>query len=84
MKSIDELKDQIDTEKFGNNPERKNLLANKSKFWEELKPLNEQIIALNKELQPFHDELHRLKDEKEMLLKEITYKDAGKLNDEIK
>ncbi len=83
QKSIEELKDQIDTEKFGNNPERKNLLTSKFKLIEELRPLTEQINALNKELQPFHDELHRFKAEKDSLLKEITFKDIDRLNKEI-
>jgi len=84
QKSIDELKDQIDTEKFGNNPERKTLLNNKFKLIEELKPLTEQINILNKELQPFHEDLHKLKDDRDSLLKEITYKDADRLENEIK
>lgn len=84
LENVKKLREQIDAEKFGNNPERKKLKETKVALFEKLTPITAQINELVAELQPFNDESKACKDIKDSLQKEIQYKEIEKLDAEIK
>ena len=84
QKSIEGVREQIETEKYGANPERKSLLDQRSKLIEVLKPMNEEINVLNKELNPVKNDINWYKTERDNIYKDVPFKDLDRLNNEIK
>jgi len=84
QKSINDIKAKIEIERYGNNPERTKLLDDRKKLGDILKPFTDELYTLNEKLYPVKDDMTYYRNEKDLLQREIDFKDMNKLNAEIR
>lgn len=84
-KNIEQIYEQIESEKFGkNNEERKKMKEKNNTLFEKSKALTEKIKLMEVDLNPILNRTKEIKDQKEQLFKECEFKDYKKLEAEIK